>query len=160
MIFVVAGSREYQFDRLFETIDELISQGKIEEEVFGQIGQTKYLPKNYEYTRFLSQDEFNRYQSKADIVISHGGTGSLVGALKKGKKVIAVPRLLKYGEHIDDHQIQVSSVLANENYLIMVKDMKDLLSAINELKNNLNTVKPYDKPSFVVDVIDSFIDNL
>ena len=44
---------------------------------------------------------------KANIVITHGGTGAIIGAVKKGKKVIAVPRLAKYGEHVDDHQLQL-----------------------------------------------------
>lgn len=160
MIFISLGSREYQFNRLLIEIDKLIQNGVLDEEIFAQIGQSDYTPKYYKYDRFLSQSDFTYYQNKADIIISHGGTGSLVGALKKGKKVIAVPRLAKYGEHIDDHQLQVSSILDTEKYLIMVTDMTDLGNAISNLRNNSNQVKKYDKPSHVVEIIDSYLKNL
>lgn len=101
MIFVCVGSREYQFNRLLREIDLLIDEGKITEEVFAQIGQSDYIPQNYSFKRFLSPDEFKKYQQEANIIISHAGTGALIGALKLGKKVIAVPRLAKYGEHMD-----------------------------------------------------------
>jgi len=156
LIFVCVGSREYQFNRLLKKLDELVGQGEIEDEVFAQIGQSDYLPQNYEYKRFLSMDEFKEYQRKADLIISHGGTGALIGALKLGKQVIAVPRLARYGEHIDDHQTQVSGVLAEEGYLRCVMDMEDLIKEIRFLKENPIS-KVFDKPSNVINIIDEFI---
>lgn len=160
MIFISLGSREYQFNRLLIKIDQLIENGILNEEIFAQIGQSDYTPKYYQYDRFISQNDFIHYQDKADIIISHGGTGSLVGALKRGKKVIAVPRLAKFGEHIDDHQLQVSSILNAEKYLIMVTDMDNLEMAISNIKNNPDLVKKYDKPSHVVEIIDSYLRDL
>lgn len=157
MIFVCVGSREYQFDRLLIKIDELIKDGEIKDDVFAQIGQSNYIPKHYAYKRFLSVDEFKEYQKNADLIISHAGTGALVGALKMGKKVIAVPRLAKYGEHIDDHQIQVAEVLDREGYLKCVINMDDLLTAINLLKNGDVALKKYNKLSQVVEIIKQFI---
>src|SRR5690554_3905974 len=103
-------------------LDELIEQGSITETVFAQIGQSSYIPKFYDYERFMDVEKFKEYQRKADLIISHGGTGALIGALKLGKQVIAVPRLAKYGEHTDDHQTQVAGVLAEEGYLRCVLD--------------------------------------
>lgn len=156
LIFVCVGSREYQFNRLLKKIDDLIDNGHLEDEVFAQIGQSTYKPVNYRYARFLTQSEFKMYQEKAHLIISHGGTGALIGALKLGKQVIAVPRLALYGEHIDDHQVQVASVLDKEGYLICVLDIKDLKSAIHYLKKNpIN--KKYNRPSEVVDIIINYI---
>lgn len=107
MIFVTLGSQKFQFDRLLEKVDELIDSGLICDEVFAQTGCSTYRPKHYGYKDFLDRDEFARYETRADLVITHGGTGSIIGAVKQGKKVIAVPRLAKYGEHVDDHQIQL-----------------------------------------------------
>ena len=104
MIFITLGSQKFQFNRLLKAIDKLIEQGKIKEEVFAQIGYSDYQPINYNYKQFLDRDEFASMEGRADIVITHGGTGAIIGAVKKGKKVIAVPRLAKYGEHVDDHQ--------------------------------------------------------
>lgn len=107
MIFVTLGSQKFQFNRLLKEVDRLIEDHIIEEEVFAQIGYSDYQPKNYKYKQFLSREEFIDLESNADIVITHGWTGAIIGAVKKGKKVIAVPRLSKYGEHVDDHQMQL-----------------------------------------------------
>ena len=158
MIFVCVGSREYQFDRLLKKIDDLIIQGEINDKVFAQIGQSNYIPKYYEYKRYLSVEEFKENQKKANLIISHAGTGALIGALKMGKKVIAVPRLKKYGESIDDHQIQVAQVLAQEGYLKCVLDIDDLICAINSYKCNCTT-KKYEEPSYIIEIINEFVEN-
>lgn len=156
MIFVCVGSREYQFDRLLKKLDELVEQGEIKDTIFAQIGQSTYLPKHYKYKRFLSENEFKSYQYNADLIISHGGTGALIGALKMGKQVIAVPRLAKFGEHIDDHQTQVAGVLANEGYLKCILDINDLNKCIKDLKE-YPIIKKYNKSSMIISIVEDFI---
>ncbi len=107
MIFVTLGSQKFQFNRLLQKIDELIENGIITEDVFAQIGESTYLPRNFEYTDFMDRDAFAEKMSACQKVITHGGTGVIINAVKKGKKVIAVPRLAKYKEHVDDHQLQL-----------------------------------------------------
>lgn len=157
MIFITLGSREYQFDRLLKKIDELIEEKAIDDVVFAQIGQSTYTPKYYNYERYLSKLDFQMKQSEADLIISHGGTGALVSALKLGKQVIAVPRLAKYGEHIDDHQLQVTSALKDEGYLVSVLDMDDLGTLINQLASN-PIKKQYKKESLIKGKIIKFIE--
>lgn len=120
MIFITLGSQKFQFNRLLKAIDKLIEQGKIKEEVFAQIGYSDYQPINYNYKQFLDRDEFASMEGRADIVITHGGTGAIIGAVKKGKKVIAVPRLAKYGEHVDDHIFWMTKVMIKEEVIILV----------------------------------------
>lgn len=107
MIFVTLGSQKFQFDRLLEQIDKLIDEKVITDEVFVQSGYSDYEMKHCKYEKFLDREEFAARMGKSDIVITHGGTGAIIGAVKAGKKVIAVPRLAKYGEHVDDHQVQL-----------------------------------------------------
>lgn len=97
MIFITLGSQKFQFNRLLEQVDKLIEEGKITEEVFAQSGYSDYEPKNYRFKNFLDRDEFIRVMRECDKVITHGGTGAIIGAVKQGKKVIALPRLAKYG---------------------------------------------------------------
>ena len=156
MIFVCIGSRKYQFDRLLKEVDNLIEGGVIKEKVFAQIGDSSYMPKHYEFVRFLDKVNFAKYQDEADIIISHGGTGAIIGALKKKKQVIAVPRLAKYGEHIDDHQTQICGVLAEQKLLVQVTDIKKLKQAIEKIKKTPIT-KIYDKESNVFELVDQFI---
>lgn len=158
MIFVCVGSRDYQFNRLLKKIDDLIASGEIQDKVIAQIGQSEYEPRHYEWHRFVDRDCFKKYQNEADIIISHAGTGALIGALKLEKQVIAVPRLAKYGEHIDDHQTQISRVLAEEGYLREVLDMEKLGQTVRLAYVN-PVVKKYDRPSNIVEIIDAFLSN-
>ncbi len=107
MIFVTLGSQKFQFNRLLKQIDKLIAEKVITEEVFVQSGYSDYEMNYCKYEKFLDREQFTIKMEMSDIVITHGGTGAIIGAVKVGKKVIAVPRLAKYGEHVDDHQVQL-----------------------------------------------------
>lgn len=134
MIFVTLGSQKFQFNRLLKELDKLIEERVIEEDVFAQIGYSDYLPRNYKYKDFLSRDEFMQWEGKADIVITHGGTGAIIGAVKKGKKVIAVPRLAKYGEHVDDHQLQLIIQFDELRLICPCWEMKNLKDAYYQVR--------------------------
>lgn len=134
MIFVTVGSQKFQFNRLLEKIDELIEKGVIKEEVFAQIGVSDYVPKNYKYVDFTTQDEFNKKIDEAKLIITHAGTGVIVNAVKKGKKVIGIPRLAKYGEHVDDHQIQLIDEFKELNFIEPVYDLVDLEKALKDVE--------------------------
>lgn len=136
MIFVTVGSQKFQFDRLLKEVDKLIENKIINEDVIAQIGFSTYIPKNYKYSKFIDQDQFKQYISKCDMVITHAGTGAIVGALKQGKKVVAVPRLAKYGEHVDDHQIQLLDEFKELNFIEPAYDVKDLEKAIDKCRKS------------------------
>lgn len=85
MIFVTTGSQKFQFNRLLQKIDLLIEEGMIREEVFAQIGVSDYQPKHYEYCRFLDREGFIGKLRECRMVITHGGTGVIIGAVNKGK---------------------------------------------------------------------------
>ena len=134
MIFVTLGSQKIQFNRLLQKIDELVKEEAIKEEIFAQIGYSDYKPENYQYKDFLNRNEFSEIQSKADVVITHGGTGAIIGAVKKGKKVLAVPRLAKYGEHVDDHQIQLLQQFDGMEIIEACYELDDFEKALKKLR--------------------------
>lgn len=136
MIFVTLGSQKFQFNRLLKELDRLIEEKIIQEEVFAQIGYSDYLPKKYQYKNFLSREEFIQLEENADMVITHGGTGAIIGAVKKGKKVIAVPRLAKYGEHVDNHQLQLIEQFKDQNLICGLQDTSELKDGLNFIKNH------------------------
>lgn len=153
MILITVGSREYPFDRLIREVDRLVEQGVITDTVIGQIGHSRYEPKHFQWYRFLDREVFREYQRQADIIISHAGAGALVSALKLEKAVISVPRLYRYGEHIDDHQTQISGALASEGYLREVLDMDRLEDVLRETQAD-PIHKKYEKPSNILPIID------
>lgn len=134
MIFLTVGSQKFQFDRLIRAVDELVESGDITEPVFAQTGYSGYQPKHMEYQPFIDREQFAQMLDKTDIVITHGGTGAIISAVKKGKKVIAVPRLAKYGEHVDDHQLQLIEQFAESNLIASCENLDELGKALQEIK--------------------------
>ena len=159
-IFITLGSQKFQFNRLLKAVDELCEQGTVDaEDVFAQIGYSDYLPKNFSYKKFLDRDEFSKEMGKADIVITHGGTGAIIGAVKKGKKVIAVPRLAKYGEHVDDHQLQLIKQFDDLNLICPCRDTDELAEAIETVKHTSYAVYESNTTT-IVNSIEKYIKEL
>lgn len=159
MIFVTVGSRNYPFDRLFKKLDDLYEKGVLSEKMFAQIGTSTYKPMNFEYKDFISQEEFIQKINDSDIVVSHGASGSIMKALNAGKKVIAVTRLKRYGEHIDDHQIQNNEAFEANKYVLAVYEMDELEDAFNKIYKGIDNLKIWNNkdPLAIINMIDNFI---
>ena len=160
MIFVTVGSRNYPFDRLFRKLDELYESGVLTESMFAQIGTSTYRPKHYKYKNFVSQEEFLEMVREADIVVSHGASGSIMKALNNGKKVIAVTRLEKYGEHINDHQIQNNEAFGSNGYVLVADvELTDLGECFQKIYTGTDGLIPWENhdPMAIVNLIDEFI---
>lgn len=160
MIFVTVGSRQYPFDRLFKKLDELYDKGVLKEKMFAQIGTSEYKPRNYDYKDFISQEEFLEYIKKADIVVTHGASGSIMKALNEGKKVIVVTRLEKYGEHINDHQIQNNEAFSSNHYVLMADlELNNLGECFKKIKSKNNGLVKWENkdPMSIINLIDKFI---
>lgn len=162
MIFVTVGSRSYQFDRLFRKLDELYEEGILTEEMFAQTGTSKYIPKHYQHTDYLTPEEFAEKINQASIVLSHGASGSIMKALNAGKKVIVVTRLEKYNEHINDHQIQNNEAFSDNGYVLMADlELDNLGECFNKIYEHKDGLKPWTNkdPLAIVKMIDGFIQN-
>lgn len=160
LIFVTVGSRNYPFDRLFKKLDELYDEGILTDRMFAQIGTSTYKPRNYEYKDFISQEEFLDNVNSADIVVSHGASGSIMKALNARKKVIAVTRLEKYGEHINDHQIQNNEAFSSNHYVLMADlELKNLGECFRQIQNRTDGLIPWknNDPMAIINLIDKFI---
>ena len=118
MIFVILGTQKIPFPRLLKAVDELIESEKITEEVVAQSGHTHYEPRNFKCIPFLSEEQFQDYIEGASAVITHSGSGSIFSALRHGRKTIAVARLHRYGEMVDDHQIELVKKLSEDGYVL------------------------------------------
>ncbi|WP_080485170.1 PssE/Cps14G family polysaccharide biosynthesis glycosyltransferase, partial [Oenococcus oeni] len=141
--FLILGTQKFQINRLIKSIDSLVASNEISENVFAQIGNSDYLPVNFPYKKFLNYQDFISKISESNIVITHGGVGSIMDSLKMHKKVIAIPRLKKFGEHVDNHQIEIIQALGNENVLYPLFDVEDMLKALFSIKQ-----KDFNKISF------------
>ena len=156
MIFVTLGTQKFQFNRLLKKLDEIVENGNIKDEIFAQIGYSDYKPKNYKYKDFIDREQFKEIMAKSDIVIAHGGTGAIITAVKNGKKVIAIPRLAKYGEHVDDHQIQLVTEFESSGIISAVYDLDKLEEELLTIRDK--QFRPYkSNTDKIVESIEDFI---
>ena len=159
MIFVTTGSRAYPFDRLIKAVDEAAFQLKFPKEmVFAQIGISEYVPVNISYKRFLDKTIYDEKIRTCDILITHAAAGSLFKSLKMEKKIIAVPRLMEYGEHVDDHQVELAAKLDEMNMLFFLDDLALLPEKIITIQNHEFNVYSC-RTEAVSDKIHSWIDH-
>lgn len=136
MIFIVLGSQKFQFNRLLQYIDELVLENKLNEKIVAQSGHSDYIPSSYSVTPFFDKDKFIKNIQQADVVVTHAGTGAIVTALKNDKKVIAVPRLKQYLEHVDDHQIQIVKNFVEKNYIFAANNKYSLNEKLLTIQNH------------------------
>ena len=160
LIFVTVGSRNYPFDRLFKRLDELYEDGILTETMFAQVGTSVYKPKHYKYKDFISQEEFTEKVKEANIVVSHGASGSIMKALNAGKKVIVVTRLERYNEHINDHQIQNNEAFSSNGYVLMADlELENLDECFQKIYNGTDGLIPWinKDPLSILNMVDHFI---
>lgn len=140
MIFVTVGTHEQSFERLVRALDMYKASGEIKEDIFIQKGYTPYCPKHCEYVDFLSFDKMYEKMNAADVIISHGGPATFMQALSMGKRLIVVPRLKEFEEHVNNHQLEFLENIQGEGYdLCVVKDIKSLVDVLQ----NVRAAKPF-----------------
>lgn len=132
MVFVSVGTQKQQFTRIFKLVEN--SNVLDKEEIVAQTGNTKFESKKIQMLPSIDVDKFSEYIKKADIVICHGGVGTIFNALENNKKILVVPRLEKYKEHINDHQLEVANELEKEGYIIVYEDGKEFDFYVKKLK--------------------------
>ena len=158
MILVMLGTQNNSFHRLLEKIDDLINKGIITDEVVVQAGYTKYESNNMKIFSLIPVEELEELIEKADLVITHGGVGSIISSLKKGKKVIAVPRLHEYQEHVNNHQKEIIETFDKKGYIIGIQDVNQLEEAIEKSKDFIPE-KYQSNNKKMLNIIENFIDN-
>lgn len=141
MIFAMVGTHEQPFDRLMLAVEQL----RGDEPCIVQYGYSTYIPKNAEAHRFMDFDQVKQCMTEAAIVIIHAGTGSAMLALSLGKFPIVAPRYQRYGEHVDDHQLQLVETLAADGLIVPYLDggsLDDCVSAVKAKKTSGRRIQP------------------
>lgn len=138
MILILLGTQDKPFTRLLESVDKCINKGIIKDDVVAQIGFTKYKSKNIKTFELIPKDEYEEIIEKADIIITHAGVGSILTGLKKNKKVIAAARLKEYGEHTNNHQLEILNEFYNKGYILKLDNFDKLDDVLKKTK----TFKP------------------
>jgi UDP-N-acetylglucosamine transferase subunit ALG13 len=133
VIFVTVG-HQMPFDRLVKAVDEWAGLRK-RSDVFAQIGEGVYLPRNIAYARGLPPDEFNLRIEQASAVVAHAGTGTIIAALERGKPLLALPRLARLNETRNDHQIPTARHFASAGHIMSAFDEHELCLLLDRVES-------------------------
>lgn len=158
LIFVTVGTQDVPFDRLIKAVDKLVRNGVIKEDVIVQSGCSKFTSKRMKIVNYMNPSEFKNTLKMASVVIAHGGVGTILDALKCNKVVIACPRLARYREHTNDHQLQIVNKFSNMGYIIPCREINKLDTALEQAM--IFRPKKYkSNTDNFVKIIEDFIDN-
>lgn len=138
MIFVTVGTHYLGFERLIKKVDEIAT--RTDEEIVAQIGSTNYKPKNIKYFSFVEEEnKILELCKNSRVIVSHAGAGTLLTIFQYKKPLVVVPRLKKYNEHIDDHQLELTEVISKKGLASVIYDIENL----EDVLNNSNTETNY-----------------
>ncbi len=138
MILVILGTNDKPFTRLLDAVERAVKKGIIQEEVIVQAGFTKYESDVMKVIDYVDREQFEEYLSNANLLITHGGAGTMMTGIRQGKRVLGVARLSAYGEHVNDHQIQLLEAFESKGYIIYMRD----LDRIEEYLKQAETFAP------------------
>ena len=159
MIFVTVGNSNIGFERLIRAMDTLAP--KLPYEVVMQIGSSAYIPVNAKWFRYCDYETMLSHFKNAKVIITHAGAGTILDILMLGKKPIVVPRLKEFGEHIDDHQLEITNALEEKGLIMPVYDIQKLGEVIlGALDSNLKVRPKEEKFPRLVRVISELIDSI
>jgi UDP-N-acetylglucosamine transferase subunit ALG13 len=158
LIFLTVGTWRAGYDRLVEAVDELVSNRSITDEVIAQTGYSSYEPKHMTVIKFCSPEEFVDLISRARLVISHAGMGTIIETVKQTKPVVVVPRKAELGEVDNDHQFVTAKQLEKEGKILVAYEIDKLQDKLKEAETFVPV--PGQGSKEILQVVQQFIDDL
>ena len=128
MIFVTVGTDEHDFSRLIKAMDVIGEKQR----VVMQIGHSQTIPKHAEWFRFTEEKRLATLYRTAEVIVTHGGAGSIIRSLSQGKIPLVVPRRVRWNEHVNDHQADLARRLGKEGRVIVVENVANLKNALQK----------------------------
>ena len=131
IIFVVTGTQA-PFDRLLSILDKWGGTQNTYS-IIAQMANSEMNFKNMTCFDYLEPDVFNEYFNNADFIIGHAGIGTIITALENQKKLLVFPRLEKYSEHRNDHQLHTAKGFEELGLINIAYNEKELLRYLDNL---------------------------
>ncbi len=154
MIFVTVGSM-LPFDRLIRVMDDWA--GDSGEEVYAQVGEASYLPRNMKWVRSLDPADFRGRCAAASLIVSHAGMGTVITAAEYGRPLIVVPRRADLKEVTSDHQIATARWLRDKAWIRVVDDEQSLPGSLEDPPVGLMEVGAGGERTRLIEAIKDFI---
>ncbi len=140
MIFVTVGM-QLPFDRLISVVDQWAID-RDQRTIVSQIGDAEFLPRQLEWSRFLTLAQFHHHMMEAETIISHAGIGTILTALELGKPVLVLPRRASLGEHRSNHQVATAQRLSELGLVEAAMHEEDLIRQLDHLPHRRRRQRP------------------
>lgn len=125
MIFVTVGTHHQPFERLLNALGSLDG-----DELVVQYGPGAAPPGVARAEAFMPFEAMVECFREAETVVTHAGVGSILCARREGHTPLVVPRQHKLGEHVDEHQAELTRALEERGSVVAVWDVDDLTASI------------------------------
>ena len=158
MIFLTVGT-QFPFDRLVRAVDDFCDEHELDEEVFAQIGDGTYKPRHFETAASLDKATFDDHVERSSAIIGHAGMGTITLALEHGKPLLAMPRLKKYGEVVNDHQVGLAEEFEALGHILVARDPGELAARLPQLRS-FTPQRRVASPEAVAERIGGFIQSI
>ncbi len=143
---------------MVKAVDELVGRSVINEGVIAQVGNGKYIPKHMKIMDFCSPNEFSDLISKARLVISHAGVGTIIETVIQCKPIIVVPRCAELGEVDNDHQFNTAKQLETEGKILAAYEVSELPDKLQQAKNFVPAKEQVGQK--IIRVVEAFLSEL
>ena len=155
MILVTVGTENFPFNRFMKWVEELIQQNHIpqEEEIIVQYGSCTFIPNSTKLYTLLPKEKFEQLLSQARLIIAHCGEGTIDTLAKINVPFVLVPRSHQFGEHVDDHQMELAEALAQQGVAI-AKTIEDLKQFVAHPSLSNVSVAPSDYYAYASQLIE------
>jgi len=156
MILILLGTIKLEFVRPLKEIEKLCKKGIIKDHIIVQSGFTNYTSKYFEVIPFIKPQRLEELIEQSTLVITHAGTGSVLSALKKNKKIIAVARYFELNEHVDNHQLDLLNEFSKKGYIVPWYKEDNLL----KIYHKIETFEPkqyISKKQYILEYIQNYI---
>lgn len=139
MIFVALGTHEQPFDRALDAVAPLAER----DSVVVQHGHTPPRPGlDADWIEFADYDTIVGLMADSAAVVCHAGVGTIMTALAAGKTPVVVPRLERFGEHVDDHQLQITEAFAQRGFVVHCAEGGDIAACVDQAVAASGAVRP------------------
>lgn len=136
-LFVILGTQKFPFARLIKAVEELVLSGHFQkDEVLIQSTLPGYETSEVNIVNLIPADKFNSLLKDADIIITHAGVNSILSCMKYQKSFLIVPRRKEFGEHVDDHQMEIAEVMSSQYGVLSLLELDNLWEQLQKAVDN------------------------
>ncbi|MGL4953010.1 MAG: glycosyltransferase [Culicoidibacterales bacterium] len=162
MILVLLGTQDAPFPRIITLLEQALENLDWKHDVLVQAGHTQYesTKTNLQVIPFLTQSEFEMAIENTEVIVCHGGAGTMLTAMQRGKQIIVCARKHAHNEHNNDHQSELVDKLANVGYVQAVQSIDEMQNALERVRKQEFKPRAFDLVNDVVNQVERYIDQI